>query len=150
MYSGREQIYGNLQALIAALPGVQAVTRRVLTFDKVKSFTTTPLVIIEEPLERPRQGEGNVRYWWRLDVNLIVFNNIGQDPDLKVTPMTGVNTVLDQLETTLQPDTEGGVLTLGGVVFNCFFRENGIEKRQNGTDGWACAIVPLTLEMVTF
>ena len=108
-----------------------------------------PVILIEEETEDPSRGSGNVAYTWTLRVNLIFFNNIGQDPNPNVTPMTAINLMLDSFEQTfLKPDSQGGVLSLGGLVFECKM-VGRIEKRQNATDGWAAAFVSLALESMT-
>lgn len=140
----RENIYAALAVQVAAVTGIQAVFRKVLSIDDIQPPDKPCIIQVEDVEDVSQRGKG-LPPVYKLCPTLYVYM-VGNDPT--VINVQLLNPVLDALCNSFAPQganiTPGGADTLGGLVSHCWI--SGRIVIDDGTQGGGIlAIVPVEI-----
>lgn len=128
------------EALRAALPEFQTVTRRLRSPDSFKA-TDCPVLMIDEPSELVQVGQNAAsKTTIPVDLWVILKNGLDQTDE----PIVALNTILDRIDVALRPPPCFENFTLGGLCEHCRI-EGTIDKDGGEIGKIAIARVPLQI-----
>ena len=134
----REPIYVAQFSLLAAVPGLVTSSRKLLHWSKVPAIAQ-PALFMAQGSEVAKRVTGQPTVW-TLDVKAYLYVNTSGD----VAPTTTLNSILDAIETTMNPALAGSHQTLGNLVHDA--RIEGTIETDEGTLGdQAVAIIPIRI-----
>ena len=148
MTTQREQIYGalfaQLQGLLLAPAGpFNLVSRRWQDPSQISPADRPALYQVQRD-ELARTSVIGAPKVWKIGVDLVLYT--AGDSELNVVQSTELNTLLDEIEASLQGVAPGMALTLGRQVNYCRI-EGKIEIVENVQGTMALAVVPIAIEV---
>jgi hypothetical protein len=142
MGATREQI---MTALVAQLEGITAqgkalvaIGRRLRDPENVPGNERPALFLVEykDEWERPSPSVPPIR---KMLVWAILYTDVGTDENL--IPATQVNYFMEAIEAALAPDNPMvGRFTLGGLVYSCMLKAEGVRAAGDTTGKSLCAV----------
>ena len=135
----RETIYAALFTKLSSMSGIVTKSRILVHWDEV-STRDQPALYQTQISETPIQTKG-MPTKWNLKAQIHLYANRGGDH--KAIPSQTINTMIDNIESILKPDSNG-FQTLGGLVSHCWI--SGTILTSEGLLGdQEVAIVPIDI-----
>ena len=140
----REPIYQALFNLLKQTDGVVKATRGAPRQGVEQDRANLPALFMVQRKEEPQRVGKGLPPKWRLTVDVLLFAATGDSRDS--IAMSKINPLLDQIEATLDPQTNGAFdNTLGGLVSHCYI--NGTTQIVEGLDSTMSAVL-MEIEML--
>jgi hypothetical protein len=131
----REDVFGALEAILEAVPGIRTFGRRLVPWADVPPSEQPALYMLCANQTVTVEGRG-IPPKRGLPVTLYLYSRNDDGPAVQ-------NDLLDAIEAALEPKGEES-LTLGGLVSHCRI-EGEIETDEGLLDSQAVAVIPISI-----